>query len=227
MAELEPGVWAAMGAAVPVAFKFLLDFFQVGNKAKQDERKDVWDEAQKLRQELVEQLQTIRLEMVSVRESNLALAVENASLRANIADVRQENAMLTVRVLDMQTRLGGLAACGRTGLIVVDDAGLVQIWSNRMQELFGWSADEIIGKRMIDFLLPKDHRERHGNYFERLREMHVDSFVREPTAVQGCSKSGSVFECVIMSFGWRWLGRWTFAAVVRQLNDKTGLRAFD
>lgn len=216
------GVGAAVGAALTIVGKFIIDLINTKATVQKDERKDAWDEAQKLRQELAEQLFQLRGEIAVLREGNLALAVENANLKAVVSELRKENAFLTVRVLDLQSRLGGLQPFGKGGLIVVDEEGRIQVWTQRMQEIFGWSCDDVVGKPMIDLLLPEEHRMRKDRYFQQMREINTESFLLEPMAVPGITKTGGTIEIKITAMGWKSSGRWSFAAVVRKLDDVTG-----
>lgn len=219
---LGTAAWAAIGAAVPVIGKFALDLFNIKRQVQKEERKDAWDEAQKLRQELTEQLQNLKCEIADLRNNNLNLAVENANLKALVSEMRKENAFLTVRVLDLQAKLGGLQPLGKGALIVTDDIGIIQVWSGRMTEIFGWTEQEAIGKSLIELLMPEDNKLRKSNYFDKLRDMNVESFLFEPSIVPGKTKTGSSVEIKLTPMGWKAAGRWTFAAVIRKMDDVTG-----
>lgn len=221
------GIGAAVGAGLTIVFKFILDLINTKSNVQKDERKDAWDEAQKLRQELAEQLFQVRGEIAALREGNLGLAVENANLKAIVAELRKENALLMIRVLDMQSKLGGIQPVGKGGLVVTDEMGMIQIWTSRMQELFGWKAMEILGKSLVDVLVPDDHKLRKTGYFDKLREMTSESFLFEPMVVPGKAKNGAIVEIKLTPMGWKAGGVWTFAAVCRKMDDATGRALMD
>jgi PAS domain S-box-containing protein len=51
-------------------------------------------------------------------------------------------------------------------IILVDPAGLVQIWNRGAETLFGYSAEEVLG-RAVDIIIPERFRTRHAQGFEQ------------------------------------------------------------
>jgi len=61
--------------------------------------------------------------------------------------------------------------------VTLDPDGVIRTWNVTAERMFGWSAEEAIGIRMRDLVVPPEHRERHD---ERRQEL-VDS--ADPVAV--------------------------------------------
>jgi PAS domain S-box-containing protein len=80
-----------------------------------------------------------------------------------------------------------------SAVILVDTHGRIQ-WANRaFITLFGYARPEIVGKQ-VNFLLPEDRRERHGEYIAgwfkhpRPRPMGTD------LNIQGSNKNGDLLD---------------------------------
>ena len=87
---LVAAISAMLGAALPILTKFAIDFFTVKRRAQLDERADVWNEATKLRQDLMGQILDLRSIIVKLQEDNLKYVVENTQLKGQLAALQRE-----------------------------------------------------------------------------------------------------------------------------------------
>ncbi len=54
-----------------------------------------------------------------------------------------------------------LLEASRDAVVVTNRVGIVLDWSPAAEELFGWPADEAVGRQVADLLIPQELRERH------------------------------------------------------------------
>ncbi len=92
-----------------------------------------------------------------------------------------------------ERRLFTMLEYSQDGVVAIDPRGNIGIFNRRAEEIFGWSATEIVG-RPLDVLLPPEHRASHP--------LHVDRFASSSRAGQlaanrgelvGLRKNGEVF----------------------------------
>jgi two-component system sensor kinase FixL len=79
-------------------------------------------------------------------------------------------------------------------IIVIDHVGVIQEFSLAAQRVFGYSAQEVLGRNVSE-LMPEPYRAEHDGYLERYnhsREPHIIGIGRE---VRAKRKDGSVFPC--------------------------------
>ena len=62
-----------------------------------------------------------------------------------------------------------LIATAVDGIMVIDAQGKVQVYNEACEKLFGYSADEVIG-RNVKMLMPPPYREEHDDYLNHYRE---------------------------------------------------------
>jgi PAS domain S-box-containing protein len=74
-------------------------------------------------------------------------------------------------------------------IIVGDREGIVRLWNAGAQTMFGWSAEEVLGKSM-DMIIPEKHRPRHWEGYDRVMGTGVTKYGRNLLAVPALTKDG-------------------------------------
>jgi len=74
-------------------------------------------------------------------------------------------------------------------IIVGDREGVVRLWNAGAETLFGWSAQEALGKSM-DLIIPEKHRPRHWEGYDRVMGSGVTKYGRNLLAVPALTKDG-------------------------------------
>lgn len=74
-------------------------------------------------------------------------------------------------------------------LIVIDQGAIVQSFSRSAELLFGYRAEEVIG-RNVSMLMPKNHREAHDDYLERYLRTGERRIIGLGRVVEGQTRDG-------------------------------------
>jgi two-component system sensor kinase FixL len=77
-------------------------------------------------------------------------------------------------------------------MIVIDERGLMQSFSSAAQGLFGYSADEVIGKN-VKMMMPAPYRDNHNAYLERYLRTGEKRIIGIGRVVVGERRDGSTF----------------------------------
>jgi two-component system sensor kinase FixL len=78
------------------------------------------------------------------------------------------------------------------GIIVMDEASRLLVFNKACEQLFGYSAGEVIGEN-VKMLMPRDHREQHDLYVQRYKATGERRIIGIGREVEGRRKDGSVF----------------------------------
>ena len=76
-----------------------------------------------------------------------------------------------------------------TAIIFGDREGIVRLWNAGAEAMFGWSAQEAIGRSM-DIIIPEKHRARHWEGYSRVMETGLTKYGQRALAVPALTKDG-------------------------------------
>ena len=104
---------------------------------------------------------------------------------------------------DIKAKLDTIFDTMSDGLIVINEAGAIQLFSSGAERLFGYRQDEVIGAN-VKILAPSPYREAHDGYLAAYRDTGVKKIIGIGREVSGRRKDGSVFP-MYLSIGEIWL----------------------
>lgn len=110
------------------------------------------------------------------------------------------------------------------GIILIDRRGSVESVNPATERLFGYRADEIVG-RNVSMLMPAPHASQHDHYLRRYLatgERHIIGIGREVT---GRRKDGTAFPMHLSVAELTIEGETKFTGIVRDLTDRVALEA--
>jgi PAS domain S-box-containing protein len=78
----------------------------------------------------------------------------------------------------------------RDAIIFADSDGIIRLWNAGAEAMFGYRADEVIG-RELTVIIPEKLRDRHNEGYRRVMATGVSRYATELLAVPGLKKDGS------------------------------------
>ena len=95
-------------------------------------------------------------------------------------------------LVERETHLASILETIPDAMIVIDEAGLIRLFSHAAERLFGWRADQVIG-RNVSMLMPSPYREQHDGYMQRYYRTGERRIIGVGRVVVGERKDGSTF----------------------------------
>jgi PAS domain S-box-containing protein len=77
----------------------------------------------------------------------------------------------------------------RVAVIYGDAAGIMRLWNKGAEEIFGWTAEEALGRSM-DLVIPDKHRATHWEGYRRVMKTGVSKYGNTVLAVPAMTKDG-------------------------------------
>jgi PAS domain S-box-containing protein len=159
-------------------------------------------EARAARIELLDQNATLVALSDRLSERARELAEANQRLQTEIEERRRvEEALkrsqttvdqVRVALLEREAHLRSVLATVPEAAIVIHATGVVQSFSPAAERLFGFSAEEVIG-RDVTMLMPTPHREQHGAYLARYFATGERRVIGRGRVVVGVRRDGVQF----------------------------------
>lgn len=97
-----------------------------------------------------------------------------------------------ISLRESEIRLKTIVDSAVDGIISIDDQGFVLTFNPAAEKLFGYGAEEVIGKK-INMLMPEPYYSEHDSYLMRYATTGVKKIIGIGREVRGRNKNGSVF----------------------------------
>ncbi len=107
----------------------------------------------------------------------------------------------------------------RDAIIVITPAGEVESFNKGAEEMFGYSADEAIG-RNVSMLVPEPHKSRHDEYLRRYLATGVSQVLGQPREFEAVRKDGSLFPMVLRISEMGEGGEHHFLGVIHDITER-------
>lgn len=212
----------ALGAVLAAVSKFVIPIIKLKSGESKDlrdmqiksiteERQSLQEQSRAARDDMLRQIEQLRIELVKSQQLTLSLSVENATLRT-----RQQQAEAMLRQLQNQLALRSetISEVYTDGILTVDEHGTI-IGMNRMiSTIFGYSQDELLGHPLM-LLIPEEFRAQHERAFQQ--QLHGKrELACIARSVRGVRKDGSYVDIVVTISKTLLQGRTVFTAVIRE-----------
>ena len=109
------------------------------------------------------------------------------------------------------------------GLVITDDRGIVQVFNPACERLFGYRAEDVLG-RDVSLLVAEPHRRKHREYVDSYRATGEPNIVGRQREVEAQRHDGTVFPVSISIGEAEVEGRRYFIGVIHDLTQELLLR---
>jgi two-component system sensor kinase FixL len=133
----------------------------------------------------------------------------------DITDTKRAFAALSEREAHLQSVLSTVP----DAMIVIDTSGIMQSFSATAERLFGYRAEEAVGKN-VKLLMPQPYRNQHDGYLSRYMATGEQRIIGKGRVVVGQRKDGSTFPMELSVGEMRSGERRFFTGFVRDLTER-------
>lgn len=123
------------------------------------------------------------------------------------------------RMEESESRTRAIVDTAVDPIITINDDGLVQSFNSASETVFGYSADEVIG-RNVNLLMPPPYREEHDDYIRNYLRSGERKIIGIGREVTGLRKDGTRFPMELAVSEVRFGKRAVFAGIVRDITDR-------
>lgn len=123
-------------------------------------------------------------------------------------------------LLEREANLQNLLHYAPDAVVVIDDNSHVMYWNPKAELIFGWTPEQVLGKRLTEFIIPSKYRLAHEEGMKRYLttgEIHVLNRTIEITAL---NKSGKEFYVSLTISSTHQKGKTAFIAFIRDIDQQ-------
>ncbi|UYZ82650.1 PAS domain S-box protein [Entomomonas sp. E2T0] len=91
-----------------------------------------------------------------------------------------------------QLRLEAIVNTAVDGIITINENGLIQSYNKSAERIFGWTADEIIG-RNVNVLMNSNDQQNHDHYLQHYQKTKIPKIIGSGRELLAVKKDGSTF----------------------------------
>ena len=121
----------------------------------------------------------------------------------------------------IETRLRAIIETLTDAVVIIDEHGLIQLFSPVAERLFGYAPHEVIGQN-VSCLMPSPYRERHDGYLDHYRRTGEKRIIGIGRVVVGQRKDHTTFPMELAVGEMRLEDERAFVGFVRDITERQG-----
>jgi PAS domain S-box-containing protein len=119
--------------------------------------------------------------------------------------------------------LEGILATAADAFVGIDDAGAITGWNAAAEGLLGWTAEEAIGRPLMQTIVPGRYRDEYGRRLQRLRTVDEEDLPSRPVEMTAQDRSGREIAVELTIGRMRWADGWRFHAFLRDVTERRAM----
>jgi diguanylate cyclase (GGDEF)-like protein/PAS domain S-box-containing protein len=131
--------------------------------------------------------------------------------------------VIALRQATLESR--SILETSQEAFISIDEDGLIREWNPQAERLFGWAREEIMGRPVVQTIIPRRHRDDHLRAVARfLASGQLPAGARR-LEVEGLRRDGTEVPIELSISALREGGEWRFHAFVRDISERQATEA--
>jgi len=134
----------------------------------------------------------------------------------DITERKQAEAVLE----EKEARIRMIFESALDALIVINEKSVISEWNPQAETIFGWKKSEVIGRTLMETIIPSNFRERHQQGMENLLATGDGPILNRRTELTALRRNGEEFPIELTVSPLRYGETWKFSAFVRDLSER-------
>lgn len=118
-----------------------------------------------------------------------------------------------------------LVDAAQDGVVMLDQDGNVTLWNQAATRIFGYAAEEILGRNLHEFVIPEELRDQHAKTFARFRQTGSGAAIGSTVELSALRKDGSRVPVELSLSAVRLEGSWHAIGIVRDVSQRKAMEA--
>ncbi|MFV1993041.1 MAG: PAS domain S-box protein, partial [Acidiferrobacterales bacterium] len=120
---------------------------------------------------------------------------------------------------DKEARIRMVIESALDAIIVVDGNSVISEWNPEAENIFGWKSSEVIGRTLMETIIPKRYQQAHLQGVKKLMATGEGPIVNRRTELTALNREGKEFPIELTVSPLQTGDTWTFSAFARDLTE--------
>lgn len=155
----------------------------------------------------------------SIREQRLAHRTA-LKMVSNVESTRVRRAKVEQELRETAQRLDVITRAAADAIIQIDSEDSVIYWNDAAETMFGYSAEEIVGNTLHEYIIPPQDRKKHIEGIKRFRKTGSGPLRKQPFECSALRKDGTEFSIEAALSSVKVGDEWYGVGVVRDITNR-------
>jgi PAS domain S-box-containing protein len=148
----------------------------------------------------------------------LILVVAGGLIVLMVALRQRTRAEKQLKESEAQTR--SIIDAATEAFVSMNEQGVITGWNERAQSTFGWSRDEVLGRRVADVIIPADMRVAHARGLQNFVETGEGPILDRRVEIEALHRDGRRFPAELIVWPVKTNGGWSFNAFIADITER-------
>ena len=136
---------------------------------------------------------------------------------AQLEEQAAELELLNEEIAASEARVRGIIDSALDAVVVTDTQSVILEWSRSAETIFGWTAEEALGRSLSETIIPVQHREGHRRGVEHYLATAEGPILNRRIEITALRQSGEEFPVELTVVPVRWAGNLIFTSFIRDI----------
>ena len=100
------------------------------------------------------------------------------------------------------------------------DNGQISFWNEAAEKIFGWKAEEVVGKKLHDLIIPEQYRQQHTDGLKHFIRTGKGALIGQSTEISALNRNGEEFPVELNLSSVKLKGKWHAIGLVTDITDR-------
>ncbi|MBN1432297.1 MAG: PAS domain S-box protein [Methanomicrobiaceae archaeon] len=131
-----------------------------------------------------------------------------------------EQRLIREKIRESEERFRAVSEAAIDSIIIIDSDSTVVFWNKAAERMFGYPAEEILGKRFIDIGVPEELKSKPKAVFQSLKEEKMHPFLNNILNFTLMKKGGKKFPVEVSTSAVKIRDSWFIVAIIRDVTER-------
>ena len=141
---------------------------------------------------------------------------------SRLGKTAQKTAVHMKEYKDLQARFAAIISSTNEAIIMIDDDGVTNFWNQTAERMFGFTAEEVLGRPVSKFIIPPQYVDRHNTGVAKFKKTTRAKSFGRTIELSALRKNGEEFPMEISYYSSpiQMNGRWHAVAIIRDITSR-------